>query len=120
MFSTQCSIERCFQNTEVTGTLKERFEHMSFGKDNFIGLRFFDAIHIETKSDSEEMTGELSLYIHLTVSEVLGSYDYQKCLVYEAFRITRYSKLPYIIAESATQPRRCRRQLVTRQRKAYR
>ena len=57
---------------------------MSFGKDNFIGLHFFDAIHIEAKSDSEETTGELSLYTHLTVSEV---YDYQKCLVYEAFQI---------------------------------
>ena len=68
---------------------------MSFGKDNYIGLHFFDAIRIEAKSDSEETTGELSLYTHLTVSEVLGSYDYQKCLVYEAFRITRYSKLPW-------------------------
>ena len=59
---------------------------MSFGKDNFIGLHFFDAIHIEAKSDSEETTGDLSLYTHLTVtSEVLGLYDYQKCLVYEAF-----------------------------------
>ena len=55
---------------------------MSFGKDNFIGLDFFDAIRIEAKSDSEETTGELSLYTHLTVSE---TYDYQKCLVYEAF-----------------------------------
>ena len=65
---------------------------MSFGKDNFIGLHFFDAIRIKAKSDSEETTGELSLYTHLTVSEVLGWYDYQKCLVYEAFR---YSKLPW-------------------------
>ena len=65
---------------------------MSFGKDNFIGLHFFDAIRIEAKSDSEETTGELSLYTHLTVSEV---YDYQKCLVYEAFRIIRYSKVPW-------------------------
>ena len=62
---------------------------MSFGKDNFIGLRFFDAIRIEAKSDSEETTGELSLYTHLNVSE---AYDYQKCLVYEAFR---YSKVPW-------------------------
>ena len=68
---------------------------MSFGKDNFTGLHFFDAIRIEAKSDSEETTGELSLYTHLTVSEVLGSYDYQKYLVYEAFRIIRYSKLPW-------------------------
>ena len=45
----------------------------SFGKDNFIGLHFFDA---KAKSDSEETTGELSLYTHLTVSE---AYDYQKC-----------------------------------------
>ena len=41
---------------------------MSFGKDNFIDLHFFDAIRIEAKSDSE-----LSLYTHLTVSE---AYDY--------------------------------------------
>ena len=34
---------------------------MSFGKDIFIGLHFFDAIRIEAKSDSEETTGELSL-----------------------------------------------------------
>ena len=61
---------------------------MSFGEDNFIGLCFFDALHIEAKSNCEEMTGELSLYPHLTVAEVLGSYDYQKCLVYEAFQIT--------------------------------
>ena len=60
---------------------------MSFGKDNFIGLHFFDAIRIEAKSDSEETT--LSLYTHLTVSE---AYDYQKCLVYE---IIRYSKVPW-------------------------
>ena len=55
MFSTQCGIERCFQNIEVTGTLKDIHKdlNMSFGKDNFIGLRFFDAIHIEAKSDSE-------------------------------------------------------------------
>ena len=86
MFSTQCSIERCFQIIEVTGTLKGI--HVSFCKDNFIGLRFFDALHIEAKSDCEETTGELSLYPHLTVAEILGSYDYQKCLVYEAFRIT--------------------------------
>ena len=57
-----------------------------------IGLHFFDAIHIEAKSASEETTGELSLYTHLTVSE---AYDYQKCLVYEAFRIIRYSKVPW-------------------------
>ena len=65
---------------------------MSVGKDNFIGLRFFDAIRIEAKSDSEETTGDLSLhvYTHLTVSEVLGSYDYQMYLVYEAF----HSELP--------------------------
>ena len=31
---------------------------MSFGKDNFIGLHFFDAIRIEAKSDSEKTTGE--------------------------------------------------------------
>ena len=31
---------------------------------NFIGLRFFDAIRIEAKSDSEEMTGDLKAYIH--------------------------------------------------------
>ena len=54
--------------------IHHRFEHMSFGKDNFIGLRFFDAIRIEAKSDSGETTGDLSLYTHLTVSEVLGSY----------------------------------------------
>ena len=71
MFSTQCSIERCFQNIEVTYTLKDIHEHMSFGKDNYIGLRFFDVLCIEAKSDSEETTGELSLYTHLTVSEVL-------------------------------------------------
>ena len=66
MFSTQCSIERCFQNIEVTGTLKD----IAFGKDNFIGLHFSDAIHIEAKSDSEEMTGELKAYIHTSISEV--------------------------------------------------
>ena len=95
MFSTQCSIERCFQNIEVTDTLKDIRKDLNtchLAKTIIIGLHFFDAIRIEAKSDSEEMTGELNLYTHLTV---LGSYDYQKCLVYEAFRITRYSKLPW-------------------------
>ena len=79
---------------EVTGTLKDRHKYLSFGKDDFIGLRFFRVLRMEAKGNSEEMTGELSLYTHLTVAEVLGSYDCQKYLVREVFRITRYSKLP--------------------------
>ena len=66
MFSTQCSIERCFQNVEVTDTLKDI--HTDFiWQGNFIGLHFFDAIRIEAKSDSEETTVGIVLVLgHLT------------------------------------------------------
>ena len=52
-------------------------------------------IRIEAKSDSEETTGELSLYrpTHLTVSEVLGSYDYQKCLGIPNYPVTLHVRM---------------------------
>ena len=55
----------------------------------FIGLHFFDAIHVEANV-SEETTGELSLYTHLPVTRVLGSCDCQKyrILNYQIFQIT--------------------------------
>ena len=65
---------------------------MSFGKDNFIGLRFFDAIRIEAKIDSEEMTGDLGLYTHLPVSEVL---IIRSALFTKHSNIPNYPDLPY-------------------------
>ena len=59
-------------------------------KRQFIGLRFFDALHVKAKGVSEVTTGELSLYMHLPVTRV-----WVRVIVRSAL-FTKHSELPDI------------------------